>query len=104
RRERGDRGGGEDAKPGEDGRGSVEEEGGPERDGGVDEAERERGAEEPELRQDEQGKEERGGERAHVVERQNPRDEFLQVGALLEDADEERQLEPDADADERDDD
>jgi hypothetical protein len=76
----------------------------PDRDAGVEQAEERAGADQPELRHEQQRKGDRDGERAEVVEGQHLRHQRLQparagAGVALEDAHDERDLEPDQDAD-----
>ncbi len=79
----------------------------PDRDGGVEKAEERAGADQPELRHEDERKGDRDGERAEVVEGQHLRNERLQpamasAGLALEDPHDERDLEADQDADDED--
>ncbi len=78
----------------------------PDRDAGVEQAEERAGADQPELRHEQQRKGDRDRERAEVVEGQHLRHQRLQAaragaGVALEDAHDERNLEPDQDADDQ---
>ena len=76
----------------------------PDGDAGVEQAEERAGADQAELRHEQQRKSNRDGECAEVVEGEHLRDQRLQpagpgAGVALEDAHDERDLEPDQDAD-----
>ena len=77
----------------------LEQHRGPQRDGRVDEPEEQRGADQAQVRDQDQREEQRRAERAEVVEGQDVRDDVLEVEAIAQDAHQQRDLEPDQDAD-----
>src|SRR5215213_3994778 len=74
----------------------------PEGDAGVDDPEQERRSHEPEVRHEEDRKSERGSERAEIVEGENVGDDVLERVAVLEDPHQQRDLQPDEHAKDRD--
>ena len=79
-----------------------EEIGGPERDAGVHQTEQQRRPDEPEMRNEEDRKGERRGERAEVVERQHVRDDVLEIEPVAQNPHQQRHLESDEHADDDD--
>jgi hypothetical protein len=68
---------------------------------GVDEPEKERRAHQTQVRDQDQGEQQRRAQRAQVVERQDVRDDVLEVEPIAQDAHQQRDLEPDQDADDQ---
>ena len=68
----------------------------------IEHAEEEAGAHQPQVRHQDQGKEQRGQQRSDVVEGENPGDEILEFDAVFEQAQEQGDFQPDEHAHEED--
>src|SRR6266849_776745 len=66
----------------------------PERDGGVDQAEQHRGAHQTEARNQQNRKQQRGSERAEIIESEHVRDNIAELIAVADDAHQQRNLQP----------